>query len=187
MPRAGLNTTVIVEKAREIIDTEGLEHLTLARLASDFHVAPPSLYKHVKGSSDLLNLVATQATSDLAARINLAIRGLYGKQALVALCNSYRSFASTRPGCYQLTQQSRDYEPWKEAANELIAVVVAALHSYGINEQDISHIRFARSVLHGFVSLELDGGFALPNSIDESFELLIEQLDASFHGVPSGQ
>ncbi|MFT9396735.1 MAG: WHG domain-containing protein [Bifidobacterium psychraerophilum] len=183
MPRAGLNATVIVEKAIEIIDSEGLEHLTLARLASDFNVAAPSLYKHVRGTQALMDQVATQATLDLAEAINKATRGEYGKQALVALCTSYREFAHRRPGSYRLTQRARDYRPWDEAAKEVIAVVVAALHGYGIDGTDISHIRFARSVLHGFVTLELDGGFALSYPIDQSFELLIEQLDSSFQAL----
>ena len=36
-----------------------------------------------------------------------------------------------------------------------------------------------RSALHGFVDIELHGGFAMADPVDESFELLTESLDAA--------
>ena len=34
-----------------------------------------------------------------------------------------------------------------------------------------------RAALHGFVSLEHEGGFAMPLAIDESYRRLVETLD----------
>ena len=45
---------------------------------------------------------------------------------------------------------------------------------YGISGSDaIDAARFVRSVLHGFVSLELGGGFGMPQSVDSSFDRLV--------------
>ena len=60
-----------------------------------------------------------------------------------------------------------------------LAAVANALRSYGINEENVNKIRYVRSTLHGFVDLELGGGFALPMSVEKSFDMLIDTLDAS--------
>jgi hypothetical protein len=39
--------------------------------------------------------------------------------------------------------------------------------------------------LHGFVSLEADGGFGMPLSIEESFEDMISVLHRGLEGVAS--
>jgi hypothetical protein len=40
-------------------------------------------------------------------------------------------------------------------------------------------IRIYRSALHGFVSQEASGAFGMPESIDESFRLMIDVLDVA--------
>ena len=44
MPRVGLSAERVVERAAQIVDADGLEALSLSRLAADLGVAPPSLY-----------------------------------------------------------------------------------------------------------------------------------------------
>ena len=48
-PRAGLDKAVVVEAAAELINAEGIEELTLSRLAERLGVRTPSLYNHVMG------------------------------------------------------------------------------------------------------------------------------------------
>ena len=48
------------------------------------------------------------------------------------------------------------------------------LAAYELEGDDaVDAIRAFRSTLHGFVSLEAQGGFALPTSIDRSFDRLV--------------
>ena len=44
--------------------------------------------------------------------------------------------------------------------------------------------RFLRSVLHGFVGLELDGGFAMARSVEGSFEAAVDGLDTALRAWP---
>ena len=37
-----------------------------------------------------------------------------------------------------------------------------------------------RVVLHGFVALEAGGSFGLPQSLDETFNRVVDSLDATF-------
>jgi TetR/AcrR family tetracycline transcriptional repressor len=53
--RRGLTRRAIVERALELGDAEGLEAVSLRRLASELGVTPMSLYRHVKDKQDLVN------------------------------------------------------------------------------------------------------------------------------------
>ena len=63
---------------------------------------------------------------------------------------------------------------WEAAAAEILSILDDVFTGYGITGSDaVDAARFVRSVLHGFVSLELGGGFGLPQSADTSFQRLV--------------
>ena len=97
MPRAGLSAERVVERAAQIVDVDGLEALSLSRLAADLGVAPPSLYKHVAGMSDLVQQVSVRAVGELADRLAVSVMGRAGHDALRALAEAYRAFAHEAP------------------------------------------------------------------------------------------
>jgi AcrR family transcriptional regulator len=51
----GLTRRAIVERALELGDAEGLDAVSLRRLATELDVTPMSLYRHVKDKQDLVN------------------------------------------------------------------------------------------------------------------------------------
>src|SRR3981081_2567150 len=51
----GLTRAAIVRRALEIGETEGLDAVSLRRLASEFGVTPMALYRHVRDKQDLIN------------------------------------------------------------------------------------------------------------------------------------
>jgi hypothetical protein len=64
-----------------------------------------------------------------------------------------------------------------------VDVVLAVLRGYGIDGDDAVHAaRIIRVALHGFVSLEADGGFAIALSLDETFARLVATLDRGLRG-----
>lgn len=52
-----LSQEKICQAAMEVINTEGLEELSMRRLAAELHVKAASLYNHVKNKSELLDLI----------------------------------------------------------------------------------------------------------------------------------
>ena len=50
-----------------IIDAEGLEALTVRRLASELGVAPMTVYSYVRGKEEILDLVVDRVAADIAA------------------------------------------------------------------------------------------------------------------------
>src|SRR4029079_11459259 len=85
--RAGLTRAAVVAAARRIADLEGLDALTLRRLAREMGVAPNAIYSHVVDKSMLLDLLM----DDVAGEVEVPDPGADDWQAgLRAL------FASTR-------------------------------------------------------------------------------------------
>ena len=53
-PRSNLTKQSVVQAAADLINAEGLEALSLGRLASELGIRTPSLYNHVDGLPGLM-------------------------------------------------------------------------------------------------------------------------------------
>jgi len=185
MPRAGLSTGSVVDAAVDLVDEQGWAALTLAAVASRTGVAAPSLYKHVRNLEALQQKVSARATAELAQTLTRSVAGRSGEEALRCLADAYHDYALAHPGRYPSTQRVPDpQDPAHVAAGEqAVQAVFAALRGYGLDGEEAIHAtRAARSALHGFVSLEIDGGFALPQDVRHSFERLVSMLHVSLAG-----
>jgi len=180
MPRAGLDPEAVVASAAELADAEGLEAVTLARVAERLGVRSPSLYVHVKGLPDLRRRLAARGASELAARLQAAAAGRAGRDALAAVADVYRRYAREHPGAYTAMQRASDVRegPAAESATRVVDVVVAVLRGYGLEGDDAIHgTRIVRAALHGFAALEAAEGFGIDLSLEESFTRLVAALD----------
>jgi len=174
--RAGLDKASVVEAAVKLIDEEGIEQLSLGHLAERLGVRTPSLYNHVAGLPGLKHDLALYCLHDL---LDLILRSTVGKsraEAIFALANAYRAYAREAPGRYALTVQALDPgdQEVQALAQQLVDVVRAVLAPYRLSEEVAIHaIRGLRSIVHGFISLEVAGGFAMPVDLEASFHWLI--------------
>ncbi|KOX12031.1 TetR/AcrR family transcriptional regulator [Nocardiopsis sp. NRRL B-16309] len=185
MPRAGLTPRVVAEEAARLCDEEGFDALTLASLAKRVGVAAPSLYKHVDGLTALRRDVALLGMAELAEALRGATVGRSGAPALRAAADAYRGYARAHPGRYAALQQAPrpDDEEAQRVAAGPVSVLAAVLRGFGIGDDQAVHaIRALRSGLHGFVHLEANGGFRLPEDLDESYGLLVEGFVRAFEG-----
>ena len=182
MPRAGLNTDRVVGAAAELADEVGPDQLTLAALAARLGVRQPSLYKHVASLDSLQQLIAKRGKAEIADVLGRAAIGLARDDALVAIAHAWRAWALDHPGRYQIAQRApapgdADHQA---VADRTVQVIAAVMAGYGLVGDDaIDAIRAFRSALHGFVSLEANGGFGMPFSVDRSFGRLVHALVAA--------
>jgi AcrR family transcriptional regulator len=186
MPRAGLRPEAVVDAAAAIADSEGLEAVTLARVAKTLGVRPPSLYAHVASLGDLRDRLALRGIEQLDAELAAAAAGRAATDALRAVAAAYRGYARAHPGCYAAMQPAGPATR-TEAGERLVAIVLAVLRGYGLEGDDAVHAtRAIRAALHGFTSLEAEGGFGLPIAVDESFDRLVALLDLGLrsHEMP---
>lgn len=177
-----------MEAAASLVDAEGPDALTLAALAHRFGVAQPSLYKHVGGVEDLHGRLAVLAARDLSESVRRSVSGRSGAAALRALATAYRDYARAHPGLYGYLLRPRLGDPEHEqASREAVEVMAAVLEGYGIHgEAAVDAVRYLRSVLHGFVSLETVGGFAMSRPVEATFAVLVDGVHRSLVGWPDG-
>lgn len=174
--RAGLDKAAVIEEAAKLIDEEGLEQLSLGRLAERLGVRVPSLYNHVAGLAGLRRDLALYCLRDLIVPLTRAVMGRARAEAIFALSDAVRNYARKTPGRYALTVQAPapDDAEWQELGRQSVGVISAVLVPYQLGEEATTHaIRSLRSIVQGFVSLEVAGGFALPVDLDESFHWLV--------------
>jgi AcrR family transcriptional regulator len=176
--KVGLDRRQVIDAAVALADAEGLESVSLARVAGALAVSSPSLYSHVDGLAALRRELALEASSRLGADIRDAVTGSDGVEAVRRVAHAYRAFARRHPGLYatlHTTPRQGEDAPVAAAFGSLVSDIAVVLSGLGLPEQDaVPLIRTLRSALHGFVSLEASGGFGLPDDIDESFETLID-------------
>ena len=180
MPRAGLDRAKVTAVAAALLDQEGADSLSLARVADELGVKSPSLYNHVDGLDGLIRSVALDGIEELADVCRTASMGRSGPDAVRSVLQAHREYATRRPGVYPLTQVARpDDAEISEAGAKVVEPVLAVLASFGIEGDDLIHTaRAVRSAVHGFCLLEATGGFGLDQDPDESFERLIELVCA---------
>lgn len=178
-PRVSLTRDSVLDVAMTIVSRDGIDALTLAGLARELSIQPPSLYNHIKGLDDLRRAIVLRTMRQLHEELRDVVMGLAREDALRAIAHAYRRFAKRMPGLYQMIQLAGDPQDndTSETAHDTAQVVVSALKGYGIVGDDALHVvRVLRSALHGFVSLEIAGGFGLPLSLDHSYECLINVI-----------
>jgi AcrR family transcriptional regulator len=189
--KLGLTVEQVVAAAAEVADRDGLHALSLASVASKLGVRSPSLYNHVEGFAGLRRQLTLHASSLLAAELADSIDGLEATDALRAIAVQMRSFARRHPGLNEslLPAPTQDEDPEVAAAlAESVTVVASVLTAMDIDPMTvIPLIRALRASVHGFVDLELRGGFGLPDDIDDSFTTTVNLvIEAIATRSPSG-
>lgn len=175
--KLGLTVEQVVEAAAEIADRDGLDALSLATVASALGVKSPSLYTHVSGLAGLRRQLALHGSRLLAVELAASVDGLDGPDALRTIAEQLRSFAHRHPGLNNsfLPAPTPDEDPEVAAALlEPVTVIASVLNGTNVDPTTvIPLIRALRAAVHGFVDLELKGGFGLPDNIDDSFTTTI--------------
>jgi AcrR family transcriptional regulator len=181
VPRRGLDRDRVVGAAIEIADAEGLEAVTIARVAEALRVRPPSLYNHVDGRAGLLRGVRARSTRELATALRRAATGRAGHDAIASVARAQRAFALAHPGRYAATvaAPAPDDEEHAAAAADAVDVLASVLGASGMQGDDAVHaIRAVRSAVHGFAAIEASGGFGLDVDPDASFARLVAAVSA---------
>lgn len=170
----------MIEQAARLANDIGLHELTITKVGRDLGIAPPGVYRHVVDLDDLVAAIGEQAAREVAASIASECAGLSGRDALQTLAYTLRSWAHAHSGQYRALQiaPEANNEPGQAASEELLVVIAATLRSYNLSGDDRTDaIRFIRSTLHGFIVLELDGGFKQPRDLDCTFDRIVASLD----------
>lgn len=185
--RAGLTREAVVAAAAAIADREGVEALTLARLAAELKIKPPSLFNHVRGLQALRRELKLLALRELCDALTVASVGKSRASGIRALAGAYRDFVRKHPGIYAETLSAAEGDPEIAAVSDrIIAVCSAVMNGYALKRGEAIHaLRALRSIGHGFASLEAAHGFGIPVNIDDSYAWLLETFIAGLEAAHS--
>ncbi len=180
--KARLDTATVVQAAVELIEAEGLEALSLGRLARELAVQTPSLYNHIDGLPGLQRELALMSTRDLGAAMGNAAIGKSGVEAVLALAEAYRAYVKDHYGLYMTGLRSSGLQTpidveLQTAQERVVQIALAVVGSFDLHGEAALHaVRGLRSIVHGFATLEVADGFGLPLDCDESFQQLIKMF-----------
>jgi AcrR family transcriptional regulator len=97
----GTSRDHIIDVSRTIVEDEGVEQLTIRRIAETINRTQPAVYQHFASKDAILEAVVTDGFTALAERLErAAARG--GKTSLTAIANAYVRFGLERPRLYDL-------------------------------------------------------------------------------------
>lgn len=178
-PRTSLDA--IVRTGREILDTDGLDALTMQRVAAIVGVRAPSLYKRVRDRDALVRLIGEDVVEDLGRTLSGAATTGDPAGDLVSIAGAFRVWARRHPGSFGLL-----FGPLPEAWRldpESGAVAIGAMFAVVERLAGPDHVlEAARTVVawaSGFVSMELAGAFRLGGEVDAAFRYGVERLVAA--------
>ncbi len=176
--RRRLNRASVIEQAAVLADAAGgVNGVSQTSLAEALGIRTPSLYNHISGLDDLHYGLAVYGLRLLLTDLRRATQGLVGRESILALAHTYRRFALTHPGLYPLVHRAPDPEETEllDVSQELLQFILLHVASLGLQGDDAIHaIRGLRTILHGFVSLEMAGGFKMVLDREDSFDHILD-------------
>jgi len=189
--RARTSRDAILVAARQVLETGGIEALTMQAVADRVGVRAPSLYKHVADRAALLQAVTDAVMADLVASLAIPRPDPDPRTDLRRVARRYRQFVRANPAGYGLlfsspgTAGSVD----EAALADLGRPIVAATARLAGERDALADARTIVSWAHGFVSMELAGAFRLGGDLDAAYAAGIEVILAGISGranPPSG-
>jgi AcrR family transcriptional regulator len=157
-PRQALLTRErIVAAASVLVDAEGLEALSMRRLATELGVQGPSLYNHFATKAEIVDAVADA----MVEQVDLSVFGrLEWHEALRAWAKSYHAVLSEHPNIVPVLAQGPGRRP---AGLAMAEAVFGALVEAGWPPARATHIG---ALMRYLVTGSALGSFALGFDID---------------------
>jgi AcrR family transcriptional regulator len=168
----------IVAAARAILESDGLPAVTMGRVADAVGVRAPSLYKRVANRDELIRAVSEGVLADLSRAIGRATETDDPRADLRTAANSYRDFVLRNPNGYRLLfadlPAAARPDPAAVAASGL--PIVRAMAQLIGESKALEGARTMVAWAHGFVSMELAGGFRLGGDVEVAYAFGIESM-----------
>lgn len=164
---------MVVAQAWQLIETEGVDKLSLSKLATALGIKAPSLYRHVGNKAGLLQAVNLYTSQQLVATIHQAADEVDGSpiEQLSALILAYRNFALTHPHNYSLafTNTEDNLRPDENTMEQLVLPLQKLMTAVSGEEKSLAALRGAMALVHGFVMLELHGQLRRGGDLEADF------------------
>lgn len=143
----------IVTAARQVLEEQGLQGLTMRAIAAHLGIRAPSLYKHIADKAELEAALAADGLREQAELFEVAVQE--SPDPVVAIAADYRAWAHAHPHLYRLmTERPLPRERLPEGLEaRAISPLLAAVGG------DRDRARAVWAFAHGMVALELANRF----------------------------
>lgn len=169
----------VVAAAIDCLQKEGESGLGVNRVARELGIQPPSIYKHIEGNEALRRAVAIEGMRRLTEYLSQQVQGVGDRKDLIrTIAHAVRQFFHQHPSLHSVVtttlieEDDPEYQPAKQA---FLAFNHESLKPFGLEGDEVIHaIRMFISACHGFVLLERSQQFKEPQSLDVSYEWLVD-------------
>jgi AcrR family transcriptional regulator len=179
----------LIAAALDILEREGIDHLSLRALARATNVTQAAPYSHFKDKDDLLSVVAETGFQRLALQMAEDAAGTHNVQERIEkLMGSYIRFAVANRALFQLMfsrelSQLKDYPTLAMTAGKSYALISAALSARTSTAEDTRFLTVAIwSLCHGLTSLIMDEKIKMEQFGTASTEEFIKKIVGIFSG-----
>jgi TetR/AcrR family transcriptional regulator, tetracycline repressor protein len=181
--RRGLTREAIVAQALEIGDAEGLEAVSLRRLASELGVTPMALYRHVRDKEDLVNAMMEVVLEGLDLTVGFRPSMRWTDRVRRALLN-FKDQMEARPLALPLAIAYSGEGPpgfWK-MNEDLLGILLGAGFK---RRQAVVLIRILSNLVSGYLLLMSQGALEVPEKIDaQGLDLLRRRVELAQLSLP---
>jgi len=180
----------ILAAARAILEEDGIDALTMQAVAARVGVRAPSLYKRVADRAALVKAVGDAVTEDLRRTLEPdRTSDADAADQVRAIAHRFRTFVGANPHGYALlfVPLSPDQAPDAGALAAVGRPVVEVMARLTGEEGALEAARTVVAWAHGFVTMELAGGFRLGGDVGAAYDAGIETILAgiSARAIPS--
>lgn len=163
----------IIQQASIMIATDGVDSLSLHKLAAALGVKAPSLYRYVNNKTELIRAVNLATLARLFVVMDEAATVSSGApdEKLLSIFLSYRVFAHANPRLYLLAYHENDaYRSDESVLVQMILPVQAIMVDLVGEERALMALRGALALVHGFALLEINNQLRRGGDLDEAFQ-----------------
>ena len=163
----------IIRQATVMIEQNGVEQLSLGKLATALGVKAPSLYRYVNNKDALLKAVNLQTVQELFAAYGEALADVSGEAEvkLTAVLHAHRAFALSQPQGYMLALANPNdaQRPDEDALLQMVLPIQALTVELTGEAHSLAALRGALALVHGFVMLELNNQLRRGGNLSADF------------------
>lgn len=173
--RRTLTQAKVLATANQLIESKGINGLTIRDLALVLDVRPQSIYNYVDSLSDLLDQVGLQFVQNVADRLTEKITGIDGDEALMAFAQEFRAACVHHRGLAPLLLDLNDNLRIPRSREAIVQLYQDMFKPLQLDDSARVENTLYRSTLFGFIIQEIGGFFKMQDAeLDERFTKVMQ-------------
>jgi AcrR family transcriptional regulator len=177
------STAAIVAAGRQLLEERGIDALTMRDVADAVGVRAPSLYKRVRGRSDLFRLILEDVADELTSTLDAAASSGDPAANVRAMAAAYRRFARAAPVAYTLMFAPQALPGATARSVRSSATFLRVMEELAGPQHALPAARTIVAWAHGFITMELAGAFRLGGDVEQAWDFGLDRILTAVRGT----